>query len=342
MVDLKLLKRLMDVGGVSGSEAKIRSLIIKEIKPYVDKIKTDKSGNLIAHQKGPKPTVMLAAHMDEVGLMVKSIDQNGLIEVDKIGDIESMVIIGQKVWIETKNKPVQGVVTTKDLSDSDEIEELPEDGEIIIDTGLNKKELSKLGVRVGSFINLIQENSTLSKKEIICGKALDDRIGCYILIQLAKACNKTRKSEIYFVFTVQEEMGLYGAKTSAYEIKPDWAIAIDTTEANDAQAETPTQVLGKGVSITAKDADMIGNKCINTWLEEIAKKRKIPIQWDVSDRTTTDAINIYFSGGGVPATVVGVPVRNSHSTIGIANTKDIDNTVKLLNFLLKNPPKKCV
>tara|TARA_Y100000034_G_scaffold5829_1_gene6460 strand:+ start:7486 stop:8514 length:1029 start_codon:yes stop_codon:yes gene_type:complete len=341
-MDYKLLKKLMDIHAVSGSEEKIRAFIKKEIRPYVNSVKIDRAGNLIAHQKGPKPTVMFASHMDEIGLMVKSIDTNGRIHFEKIGGIDNVTLIGQRVLIETKIKSVNGVITTKLLSEGDDIEELPKDKNLIIDTGLSKKELKKKGVRIGSFISLIQETQKLGDKKIICGKAVDDRIGCYMLIQLAKLCHKVKKNEVYFVFTVQEEMGLYGAKTSAYHVNPDWAIAIDVTDATDTDSENATQILGKGPTITAKDSDMIGNKCINGWLEAISKKNKIPIQWDVSDKGTTDAISIYFSRGGVPATVVGVPVRNMHSTIGIAHADDVDNAIKLLGLLLKKPPKTCI
>lgn len=356
MADLKLLMKLMDAPGISGAEEKIRSIIMKEIRPYCYSVKVDRAGNLIAHQKGPKPTVMLAAHMDEVGLILKSIDINGRIHFDKVGEIDNLTLLGQRVLIETqakkvsakKNKPIQGVITTKNLSEGksseggDAFKEIPKDEDLIIDTGLGKKELRALGIRTGNYINLIQENVTLGNKKVICGKAVDDRIGCYILIELIKKCCKIKKNEMYFVFTVQEEMGLYGAKTSAFELKPDWAIAIDVTDADDTVTENATKILGKGATITVKDTHMIGNRCINGWLEEIAKKKKIPIQFDVSEAGTTDAVSIYFSRGGVPAGVVGVPMRNMHSTVGVAHTDDIDNAIKLLGELLKKPPKVCL
>jgi len=343
MVDQKLLKSLMDCYGVSGSEEKVRALITKEIKPYVDNIKVDRSGNLIAQQKGVKPTVMLAAHMDEVGLVADNIALNGRISISKIGYVQNITLVGQRVYIETKGKkPIQGVITTEGLSQGADVEEMPADDELFVDTGLTKKELAKIGVRTGSYMNLIQENVTLGNKKIICGKAVDDRVGCYILIELIKKCKKLIKNEMYFVFTIQEEMGMYGAKTSAFELEPDWAIAIDVTDVDDYERESATILLGKGPTVTVKDSDMIGNKCINEWLEKISKKKKIPIQFDVSDAGTTDALSIYFSRGGVPATVVGTPVRNMHSTVGIVHADDIDNTVKLLLELFKKPPKVCV
>ncbi|MBR9682750.1 MAG: M42 family metallopeptidase [Candidatus Aenigmarchaeota archaeon] len=341
MVDTKLLEKLMEAYGISGSEEKVRAIIKKEIKPYVDEITVDNAGNLIAHQKGVKPTVMVAAHMDEIGLVVQNIDSDGNILFEKIGGIENLTLIGQRVLMRGKNrKMIQGVITTLELSEGMDIEELPAEDEFYIDTGLTKAELKKLGIRTGTFVSLIQENVTLGSKKIICGKALDDRVGCSILIEVIKKCKKISKNEMYFVFTVQEEMGLYGAKTSAFEIKPDWAIAIDVTNADDTLAEDATKTIGKGVTVTVKDESMIGNKVINAWLEKIGKRKKIPIQFDVSGAGTTDAVSIYLSRGGVPATVVGVPIRNMHSTVGIVHTDDIDNCVKLLIELFKKPPKK--
>ncbi len=340
MVNVKLLEKLMEAYGVSGSEEQVRAIIKKEIKPYIDDIKVDTSGNLIAHQKGKEPTLMVAAHMDEIGLVVQHIDKDGNIDFDRVGGIENLTLIGQRVLLETKNKKmIQGVITSQELSEGDGIEELPIDDDLFIDTGLNRKELNKLGIRTGTFVNLIQENVTLGNKKIICGKAIDNRVGCYILIELIKKFRKTIKNDMYFVFTVQEEIGLYGAKTSAFEIKPEWAVAVDVTNADDTVSDEATKIIGKGPTITVKDESMIGNKAINNKLEEISKKKRIPIQFDVGGGGTTDAVSIYFSRGGVPATVVGVPMRNIHSTVGIAHTDDIDNCIKLLLELFKSPPK---
>jgi endoglucanase len=342
-VYMQLLKKLTEVKSTSGNERRIRNLILKEIKKYVKDVKVDKFGNVIAHKKGSKPTVMLAAHMDEIGLMVKSISDNGNIYVSEIGGQEVISLIGQRISMKTKKGRIYGVVTLAGISDGEDVEEVGNIENLIVDTGLNKKELKKLDVGIGTFIALEQETIPLGRKEIVCGKALDDRIGCYMLIQLAKRLIKS-KADIYYVFTVQEEIGLYGAKTSIYAIDPDWAIVLDVTNANDAKehSHVTTKQLGHGPCITVKDADMIANVCIDDWLKAISKKKKIPIQLDVSDVGTTDALSISVSKGGIPTTVVGVAVRNLHTTIGIANIKDIENGIKLLSELLKNPPKVCI
>jgi len=333
---MDLLRKLIDAYGISASEEEVRAIIAKEIKPYVTEVRTDNLGNLIARKKGPEPRVMLAAHMDEIGLVLRSIDGEGRIYFSSIGGIVPLTILGQRVLIEGRKK-IQGVITTREINDNIAVKELPKMENMYIDTGLGKKELEKYA-ETGNYISLIQESSFLGDGNILCGKALDDRIGCYILIELAKRLKKA-KCEIYYVFTVQEEIGLYGAKTSAYTVNPAWAVAVDTTNADTVEG---TKKLGKGPCITIKDAAMLGNKCINNWLKDIARKEKIPLQKDVSDAGSTDALTIALSRGGIPATVVSVVVENIHSTVGVAHRADIENAIKLLEKLLQKPPKVCI
>ena len=335
---MDLLEQLLNAFGVSGSEENIRRMITKEIKNYFDKIYVDKLGNLIAHKKGKRPRVMLAAHMDEVGLIVKNIDFKGRVYFSTIGGIDSLSLLGQRVSVNTKKGLIYGVITFNSMSNAF----LPSNEQIklsdlFVDTGLSQKELIKLGLRTGDYIFFKRKAINLGNKDILSGKALDDRVGCYILIQLAKKLKKI-KNEVYFTFTVQEEVGLYGAKTSAYSIDPDWAIAVDVTNADDF-ADDATIKIGHGPSITIKDAEMISNPKIDNWIRALSKKHKIPLQLDVSDFGTTDALNISVSREGVPSTSVTVPVRNLHTTIGMVDRRDIELAIKLLELLLKNPPK---
>ena len=337
---IELLQKLMETEGISGDESEVRDMIMKEIRKYVDEVTIDSIGNLIAHKKGEAPRVMLAAHLDEIGLMVKGIDDDGNVSFSRIGSIEPLTLIGQRVKIKSK-EPVEGVITFASLSNADPVTECPKADELYIDTGLGKSELVKKGARPGTFISLQQETGCLCDDTVVYGRALDDRIGCYILIELAKRLKKI-EHEVFFVFTVQEEIGMYGARTSAYKIKPDWAIAIDVTNAEDKGSKARSNYLGKGPCITLKDSGMITNRCINNWLEDIAKQKNIPIQYDVGDKGTTDALSISLSREGVPATVIGVAVRNLHSTIGMASIKDVEHTTELLEALLSNPPKVCL
>jgi putative aminopeptidase FrvX len=340
---MDFLEKLIGANGVSGSESEIRNLIKKEIKPFVDEIKIDKMGNLICRQKGTKPRVMLAAHMDEIGVMVKSIHADGGIHLSAIGGMKPEILLGQRVLIYGNKKPVPGVITTKDISNDWEISEdsILSIDDLFVDAGCDKKHLKKLGVDIGSPIALQQEPMFLSGKDYLMGKALDDRLGCYILIDVAKKL-KNSKNENVFVFTVQEEVGLYGAKTAAFDLNPDWGIAVDVTNANDSHNDKATRLLGGGPTITAKDSDMIASRCINGWLINAAKKNKINIQMEVSDAGTTDALSISLSRGGVPTSVIGVPVRNLHSTVSICHMKDVRDVITVLSTLLKKPPKSCI
>lgn len=338
---MDLLEKLINAHGVSGNEEQVRQVVRKAISKYVDSVKIDKIGNLICHKKGNKPTVMIAAHLDEVGLMVKSIDDKGRIKFATVGEIEVLALVGQRVKIELKSgNYINGVISSPDLTDGLVINELPLLEDLFIDIGLNsKKEVLKKGIRPGRYVSFDFAGFTfLGNKNIVSGKALDDRIGCFILCELAKKLYKT-KNEVFYVFTAQEEVGMYGAKTSIYSINPEYSIVVDVANTDE---ENKNKLLGKGPCIIAKDAEMLGNKCINNWFEETGKKLKIPIQFDVSDLGTTDALSISFAKGGIPSSAIGVSVKNMHSTVSIASRKDINNCIKILERLLKNPPKKCI
>lgn len=335
----EILEELINIDGVSGDEEKVRSYIQKKIKPHVDEIKMDKLGNLICLKKGKKPTIMLASHMDEIGLMVRKIDNAGRIFVSAVGGISVLNVIGQTVEV-AGTKSVKGVITTKEISIDADIEETPTMEEVYVDTGLTKKELNKRGIGIGSYLSLERADHKIGNPDFIAGKALDDRIGCFVLLELARVLKKT-KNEIFFVFTVQEEVGLYGAKVSAYTIEPDLAIAIDVSGSDDYN-DDPTIALGKGPILTMKDDEMIGDPCLNNWIRKTAKKKKIPIQLEVSNFGTTDALTISISKGGIPTTAMGIGIRNIHSTHSIGSKKDMENLVKLLEAFCQNPPKDCV
>lgn len=339
---MELLEKLVNAHGPSGHEQAVRNLIMHEIKPFVDEVYVDKFGNLVAHKKGKGPRVMIAAHMDEIGLMAKQINPRGHIKFAIVGGIEPLTLIGQRVDIISQHREFicNGVITTEALQDDEPTDEIPSIHDLYVDTGLDKKSLEKLGVGIGTYIIPKHNFRFLGNKKIISGKALDDRLGCYILIKVAEKLKRSTH-EVFFVFTVQEEIGLYGARTSVYKINPDWAIAVDVTNTGDAY--DPVQcVLGGGPTLTIMDSEMISNFCVNDWLLKIGKKNHIPIQQKVEEVGTTDATRMMLSRGGVPSTVVGVPIRNIHSPIGIANMDDITNCIKLLYLLLKNPPNVCL
>ncbi len=337
-----LLIKLINAFGVSGKEMEVRNLIIKEIKPYINEVYVDKMGNLIAHKKSRTKNaqkIMIATHMDEIGLIVKNIEKGGKIRISEVGTIDLIVLLNEKVIIKTRKKDVTGIITTDNISSSLIAKSKITIQDMFIDTGLTKEEIEKAGVHIGSFISLEPNGEIIGNDKIVSGKALDDRLGCYIVIETIKQIKNTN-NDIFFVFTVQEEVGLYGAKTSSYTIEPDMALAIDVTDCDDMLPHS-SKALGNGPTITIKDAEMISNPCIDERILEISRKKKIPLQPDVSDSGTTDAINIAISKGGVPSAVLGVPVRGLHTPVSIAHLNDIENAVKLLTEFLKNPPTIC-
>ena len=334
-----LLRTLVESFGISGSEESVRNVIEKEIKKYADEIYTDKMGNLIAKVKGAKPKVMLASHMDEVGVVAKSIGPTGRIYFYTVGGIDPASLIGQRVHVVGKPH-IRGVVTTAEINDGVPVSSVPKLENLFVDTGYDKAQLKKHGIDVGAFIALEQEFGCLANAGYLYGKALDDRIGCYILIEVIKRASKMKiKEEMNFVFTVQEEIGLYGAKTSAYQVAPDWALVVDVTSTYE---EGSARLVGRGPALTIIDSAAIGNKCINDHIINIARKKEVPLQMDVSDTGTTDALSISLSREGVPSTALSIAVKNLHTTVSIAHLEDIENCVKLILEILKNPPTKCI
>jgi tetrahedral aminopeptidase len=251
-------------------------------------------------------------------------------------------LVGQSVFILTNSDSniCNGVISFKELQEDLLIERVPQMSDLYVDTGLDKNQLTKLGVTPGAYLIASHKFKTLGSPKIISGKALDDRIGCFVLINLIKKMKKV-EPDTFFVFTVQEEIGLHGAHTAVYGIDPDWAIAVDTTNSEDG-SDQPNIYIGGGPCITIMDTEMVSNRCLNNWLFDICRKNKIPYQPKVEDVGTTDAAKIRLSKGGIPSTVLNAPIRNIHSTISIAHMDDVNNMIKILEHLLKNPPKICL
>ncbi len=338
---MKELIALMNVLSASGHESAIRSYLMKKIRPYCKDMRVDKFGNLIVHKKGKGQSMMLVAHMDEVGLMVNKMNADGTLKISPIGGIETLACLNQKVLIPVKgNKKIMGIISTTKLCSGETITELPKKEELFVDTGLSKIELEKLGIEVGTFIEFEKRAHYLGSKEYIMGKAVDDRVGCFMLLELIKKSTHF-PGEIYFVFTVQEEVGLYGAKTSVYTINPEWSLVIDVLDANDINGDG-TRALGKGPILSIMDSQTLSNTCLNNSIKAIAKKKKLALQPGVSDFGTTDALYISLSKGGIPTTVLGVAVRNVHSSIGIVHSKDILSGIAIIDELLRHPPKICL
>ncbi len=345
----ELIKILSESHSVSGRENEIKPKIKELIKDFVDKIREDEMGNLIARIGNGEKKIMIAAHMDEIGLMVKSIDDKGFLRFVKLGGIYDGTILNQRVVVHTKKGKVIGVIGSKPphKMKREEMEKVIKAEEMFIDVGAeSKKEAEEeLNIEIGNWITIDRDVAKLGKNKAT-GKAFDDRVGCAVLVKLAKEMSKNKDKikdkTIYLVFTVQEEVGLKGARTSTFEIDPDFAIAIDTNLPNDypsADACDPPMKLGKGPAVTIIDASGLGiivREDIVSFISNVAKKDEIPIQLDVSDSGTTDAAIINITKAGIPTATISVPARYIHTPVEVIDLRDVVLTWKLIYSCILN------
>ncbi len=341
---LDLLRKLSDAHGLSGREENIREIIKEEIAPYVDEIKTDSMGNLIAVKKGGDFKVMLAAHMDEIGCMVQYIDDRGFIRFVTIGGWFTPALYAQRVILHGTKGPVIGVLGGKPphmMSDEDRKKTLkPED--LFIDIGATSaEEVAELGIEIGCPITIDREFKALAGSRIT-GKAFDDRVGVAMIIETLKQLET--EHTVYAVFTVQEEVGLKGAKTSAYAINPDCAIAIDVTipgdhpgiEKKDASIE-----MGKGpviILVSASGRGLLSDQAMVQWLRSTADASAIPYQIEVGTGGNTDATIIHLEQGGIPSVPFSIPARYIHSPVEVVDMQDIRDGIRILSEAMKTKP----
>ncbi len=320
-----LIKRLTEEYGPSGSESKVNEIIKQEIAPYVDEVKYDKLGSLIAVKKADGAKVMLAAHSDEIGLIITHIDKNGFLRFDTVGGVAIFRLTGMRVVF--KNGLVGVISAEKGDPATAGIDKL------FIDIGVSSKEEAESMVSIGDFAVFRQDFVDLGKR--IVAKAFDDRIGCAVLVETAKRL-KNSPNEIHFVFTVQEELGLRGATASAYSVDPDIGIAVDVTRTGDTP-ESPTMdvSLGKGPAIKVKDSGIIANPKVRELLVKTAKEQNIPYQLEVLIGGATDASSIERTRGGVPSGVISIPTRYVHSPSEMVDMNDVENSIKLLTAVLE-------
>ncbi|WP_406661207.1 M42 family metallopeptidase [Methanolobus sp. ZRKC3] len=335
----ELLAKLSNAHGISGSEGNIKTMLEEELKPYADELSTDKMGNLIAHMKGEGPSIMLAAHMDEIGLMVKYIDDKGFLRFVKIGGWFDQTLHSQRVIVHTSNGPIPGVIGSKPphvMKEEDKKRPVKYD-DMFIDVGAKDKEdAEKMGIEVGTPISMDREVIKLAHGKIT-GKAFDNRAGCAIVIETMRQLSEMDvKANVYVVGTVQEEVGLKGARTSAFKLEPDVALAIDTTIPGDHPGIGKKDSVidtGKGPAITVVDASgrgLIAAPQVIKWLRETGDKNEIPYQMDVGDGGTTDATAIHLTREGIPTGVLSVPTRYIHSPVEVLDLADLKYSVDLL------------
>ena len=329
-----LIETLTNTDGVSGSETAVRELIKKHIAPYADEITVDSIGNLIAVKRGNgDKKVMIAAHMDEVGFIISGVTEKGFLEFKTVGGIDTRVIISKKVRI-GKNK-VKGIIGMKaiHLQKPAERESVPEVKDIYIDIGAKSKEDALKAIKLGDYAAFDTEFEELGEGSIKA-KAIDDRVGCAVLIELMK---EPVKYDTYFVFTVQEEVGLRGAGVAANRIAPDIALVLEATTCSDVygfkEHEYVTS-MGDGVAVSVMDMRTIVNEDFRKWLYNAAQGENIRVQYKRSASGGNDAGKIHLALGGIKTASLSVPCRYLHSPCGIASMKDINAMLALARLFL--------
>ncbi len=346
MAITETLEKLSNAYGVTGREDEVASLMKKLLKPYVDEVKEDKLGNVIGIRKGEKnaPKVMLAAHMDEIGLLVKTITKEGFLRFTKIGGIDDRILLAQKVLVFTEKGRLHGIIGSKPphIQKEEERKRVIAYDELFIDIGAtSQEEAKKMGVEVGDTVCFDVKFAKI-KENIVIGKAFDDRIGCVMMIEALKRLKKT-ECTIYAVGTVQEEVGLRGAGTSAFGINPDFGIALDVTVSGDTPEVKETDApikMRKGPSLTVADGGMIVPRRVLRLIVGAAEENKIPYQLETGLAGSTDAARILLTRDGVPSGVISIPTRYIHSPTSLLNLEDVENAVKLLVAVIQKIPKQ--
>ncbi|HHY33282.1 MAG TPA: M42 family metallopeptidase [Firmicutes bacterium] len=340
----KMLKELSEAPGVSGYEREVRKIIRRYVEPYAA-IEQDRLGSLVARRTGTgdRPRVMLAAHMDEIGFMVKSITPEGFLRFLPLGGWFDQVMLAQRVVVKTASGDVPGIIGSKPphLLTEEERKKVVEKKEMFIDVGATSfdQATNEFGIRPGDPVIPESGFQILKNEKVYMGKAWDDRVGCAILIDVLRNLHAaTHPNTVYAVATVQEEVGLRGAETSSDVVDPDVAFALEVGIANDTPGGDKEKVqerMGAGPVILIYDRSLVPNIKLRDLVIDTAKAHDIPYQIDFMEGGAADTGRIHLHGRGVPSVVIGVPSRYIHSHASLINRDDYDRTVALVTEVIK-------
>ncbi len=321
-LDLELLGELTQAFGPPGYEQAIRGLIREHVEPLTDDIWVDPLGSLVAHRAGDGSgeKIVLAAHMDEIGVMVTHVDEHGFLRFARMGGVFPRNCVGNRVRFADGTLGVIYVERREDRS------KMPELSDLYIDVGATSPDDAP--VNVGD--PAVFDRSLEVQGNRLISKVLDDRIGCYILIEVLRRL-ETSPHELYFLFSVQEEVTLSGARTSAYNIDPDIALAVDVTSTGDTPKALPMDVaLGKGPAVKVQDAGMIAHPRVREMLVEAAQRVEISYQLEILQRGSTDAAAMQLTRAGVPSGCLSIPCRYVHSPSEMVDRRDVEQAITLL------------
>ena len=334
MLDYKLLERLCTADGISGQEDEVRNIILEEIAPFADDVRTDNSGNILVFKKGkktPSKKMLISAHMDEVGFIVTYINKDGTLKFEAVGGVNDSAAFAKNVKI-GKNK-IRGVVCSKPvhLLKADEKKKYPPISSLCIDIGAKDREEAEKYVSLGDMIAF--DSPYENKDGRIISKAIDDRFGCLVLTELIKS---ELEYDMYFSFVVQEEVGLRGSRTAAFTVDPDCAIVIEATTASDvpfAENEKRVCSAGGGAVITFMDRATIYDREYYNIGMECAKELGVKAQTKTMIAGGNDAGAIHISGSGVRTIAVSLPCRYLHSASCVIAERDLEPSYQLVKRL---------
>lgn len=330
-MNYNMLKKLCNINAMPTQEAVLSEYIKTEVKSYVDEVYEDSFGNLIAHKKGNGKRLMIAAHMDQIGFMIKSIEEKGYLRFNAVGGLIPFTLIGQRVMIDSH---VVGVIGTDFNFESGRAFSKISIEDLFIDIGESSKDEAIKRVEIGNFGTFATE--FYENEEMVISKALDDRIGCFILIELIHK-NIQSEYDLYYVFTVQEEVGTRGAITASYTIEPHIGLSIDITGSEDLPGvKISTAKLGQGVGIKLMDPSLIIHPDVKSLLTDVAKSNDIQFQYEIMKRGGTDAGAMQYSKSGVKSGAVSIPTRHAHSGNEMIHKNDVSAAIKLLEFMLQH------
>jgi putative aminopeptidase FrvX len=340
---LQLLKQITETPGAPGFEEPIRNLVIEQVQDLVDKYRIDPLGNVIAFRKGSDDrSLMVSAHMDEIGFMVSFIEDEGFIRFHTLGGFDPKTLTSQRVTVHGK-KDILGVMGSKPIHmmTEEDRSKAPEIKDYYVDTGMSKEDLEQW-VEVGNPITRAQQFAEMG--DCVNAKSLDNRLSVFILIEtLRKIKAQKLPHDLYAVFSVQEEVGLRGAMTAAHQINPAYGLALDVTIAYDVPGAKPHEEvtqLGRGTAIKIMDSSTICDVRMVRYLKRIANEHKIPWQAEVLPRGGTDTAGLQRSGkDGSIAGAISIPLRHLHQVIEMAHKSDIQNSISLLEAAILNLSK---
>jgi putative aminopeptidase FrvX len=340
-----LLEKLSNARGVSGNETEVRALIIQSIRERVDEYRVDSMGNLIVLKRAFAPAkrrgtakVMVAAHMDEVGLLIVHVENDGRLRFERVGGIDNRVLPSQVFFI-GENK-VPGVIGVKPIhkSSSADIEKAIKAEDLTLDIGAKSKDDALEAVKIGDYASFATEFTRIGEG-LVRGKALDDRTGCALLVELLAA---DYPFDLYGVFTVQEEIGSRGARVVAYSVEPEVAFVLESTVCDDSPKEkdvSPTTRLGYGPALTVADRSLIADKRLVKLVTAAARENGLLLQIKQPLIGSTDAGRLHLTREGVPSVAVAVPTRYIHSPAAMLSLRDFDNTLLLMRKTLLKLPR---